>query len=156
MKRLQLVAQVFVNALARARHEVSLREGEARLAAGADLAGLAFYEVDLGERTVFVDDRFSDVCGIPPEAQHGLGVLEFWIEHLHPEDRQHVLDQRKSSCTTAGWRRSRSSIATGTRPVERGGFITWPASPGATPPDGRSRRSAFCATSPRDGNARRP
>jgi len=95
VKRLQLVAQVFANALARRRHEVSLRESEARLAAGADLAGLAFYEVNLGERTVFVDDRFRDVCGIPPEAQHGLGVLEFWIEHLHPDDRQHVLDQRQ-------------------------------------------------------------
>jgi formate hydrogenlyase transcriptional activator len=95
VKRLRLVAQVLTNALARRRHEVSLREGEARLAAGADLAGLAFYEVDLGERTVFVDDRFSDVCGIPPEAQHGLGVLEFWIEHLNPDDRQHVLDQRQ-------------------------------------------------------------
>jgi PAS domain S-box-containing protein len=95
VKRLQLVTQVFANALARRRHELSLQESEARLSAGADLAGLAFYEVDLGERTVFVDDRFADVCGIPPEAQHGLGVLEFWIEHLHPDDRQHVLDQRQ-------------------------------------------------------------
>jgi len=51
--------------------------------------------VDLGERNVFVDDRFSDVCGVPPEAQHGLGVLEFWIEHLHPGDRPHVLDERQ-------------------------------------------------------------
>ncbi len=48
LKRLQLVAQVFTNALVRRRHELSLREGEARLEAGADLAGLAFYEVDLG------------------------------------------------------------------------------------------------------------
>ena len=46
VKRLQLVAEVFTNALARTRHELSLRESEARLAAGADLAGLAFYEVD--------------------------------------------------------------------------------------------------------------
>ena len=95
VKRLQLVAQVFANALARRRHDLSLREGEARLAAGADLAGLAFYEVDLGERSAFFDDRLADICGFPPEAKQSLLGLEFWIEHLHPDDRQHVLDQRK-------------------------------------------------------------
>ena len=95
VKRLQLVAQVFTNALARRRHELSLRESEARLKEAADLAGLGFYEVDLGARAVFVDDRFADVCGIPPEASQGLGILEFWIEHLHPDDRQRVLEQRQ-------------------------------------------------------------
>ncbi len=68
---------------------------DARLAAAADLAGLGFYEVDFGERTVFVDDRFRDICGIPPEPLQGLEALEFWIEHLHPEDRQRVLDLRQ-------------------------------------------------------------
>jgi PAS domain S-box-containing protein len=95
VKRLQLVAQVFANALARRRHELSLRSSEARLAAGADLAGLAFYELDLGERSAFFDDRFTDICGFPPEAKQGLFGLQFWIEHLHPDDRQHVLDRRQ-------------------------------------------------------------
>jgi PAS domain S-box-containing protein len=95
VKRLQLVAQVFTNALARSRADQALRASEARLAAGADLAGLAFYEVDFGARTVFVDDRFSDVCGIPPESREGLKTLAFWIERLHPDDRRRVLDQRQ-------------------------------------------------------------
>ena len=95
VKRLQLVAQVFTNALARRRHDLSLRESEARLAAGADLAGLAFYEVDFGEGAVSIDDRFRDVCGVPPEREEGLQALEFWIEHLHPDDRQRVLDLRR-------------------------------------------------------------
>ena len=51
--------------------------------------------MDFGERTVFVDDRLRDVCGIPPDREQGLGALEFWIEHLHPDDRQRVLDQRQ-------------------------------------------------------------
>ncbi len=38
VKRLQLVAQVFCNALARRRHELSLRESEERLALAADSA----------------------------------------------------------------------------------------------------------------------
>ena len=95
VKRLQLVAQVFTNALSRRRHELSLRESEARLAAGTDLAGLAFYEVDFGEGVVFIDDRFRDICGVPPEREEGLQALEFWMEHLHPDDRQRVLDLRR-------------------------------------------------------------
>jgi PAS domain S-box-containing protein len=95
VKRLQLVAQVFANALARRRADQALRESEARLAAGVDLAGLAFYEVNFSERTTFVDDRFRSICGIPPEAQHGLAAVEFMIDHLHPDDRQQFLDQRQ-------------------------------------------------------------
>ena len=94
VKRLQLVAQVFTNALARNRRELSLRHSEARLAAGADLAGLAFYEVDFDGNVMYVDDRLREICGVPPELRQGLQVLEFWMEHLHPEDRQRVLDQR--------------------------------------------------------------
>jgi formate hydrogenlyase transcriptional activator len=95
VKQLQLIAQVFTNALVRRRHEVRLQESEARLTEAADLVGLGFYEVDLGARIAFVDDRFAEVCGIPPEARQGLGILEFWIEHLHPDDRQLVLDRRQ-------------------------------------------------------------
>jgi len=95
VKRLQLVAQVFTNALARRRHELSLRESEARLAAGSDLAGLAFYEVDFGAGVIFIDDRFRDVCGVPPEREDGLQALEFWMEQLHPDDRHRVLDLRR-------------------------------------------------------------
>jgi PAS domain S-box-containing protein len=94
VKRLQLLAQVFANALARKRHELSVRESETRLRAGADLAGLGFYEVDFSARTVFADDRFRDVCGIPPDSGQNLEVLEFWIEHLHPDDRERVMDLR--------------------------------------------------------------
>ena len=47
----------------RKRAEEALRASEARLAAGADLAGLAFYEVDFDRGIGYVDDRFRDVCG---------------------------------------------------------------------------------------------
>jgi PAS domain S-box-containing protein len=86
---------VSIDVTERTRGEHALRASEARLAAAADLAGLGFYEVDLAARTVFVDDRFREVCGIPPEREQGLGFLEFWIEHLHPDDRQLVLDKRQ-------------------------------------------------------------
>jgi len=95
VKRLQLVAEVFTNALARRRHELELRESEARLEAGADLAGLAFYEIDFDRRKSYVDDRFRDLCGLPPDQERGLDPLMFWIAHLHPEDRERILDTRE-------------------------------------------------------------
>ena len=41
----------------------ALLEGEARLAASAELAGLAFYEVDYAEGVAHFDDRWRDLCG---------------------------------------------------------------------------------------------
>ena len=78
----------------RRRAQEELRASEARLEAGVELAGLAFYEVDYFEGSVYVDDRFRDLCGIPPDREQGLQALEFWIEHLHPEDSPSVLDER--------------------------------------------------------------
>jgi PAS domain S-box-containing protein len=77
------------------RAEEAFRASDARLAAAADLAGLAFYEVDFDQRVAFIDDRFRDICGVPLDREEGLQPLEFWIEHLHPDDRERVMDQRR-------------------------------------------------------------
>lgn len=93
VNRLQLVAQVFTNALARRRHDKRLQDSKARLAAGAELAGLAFYEVDFGEKAIYIDERFRNLCGMPRE--QGLDALAYWIEHLHPDDSERVLEMRR-------------------------------------------------------------
>jgi len=95
VKRLQLVAQVFTNALARKQHELSLKASEARLAASADLAGLGFYELDLENRVAFVDDRLRELWGVPPDRQQGFQAVEFWLEHIHPDDFERVTEQRR-------------------------------------------------------------
>lgn len=95
VKRLQLVAQVLTNALARKRRDQHLRESEARLAAGAELAGLSFYEIDFAAEKACVDDRFRTLCGLPQEREGGLGAVDFWIEHLHPDDRERMLELRR-------------------------------------------------------------
>jgi PAS domain S-box-containing protein len=95
VKRLQLVAQVFTNALARERQEHKLLQSQDRLAASADLAGLAFYEVDFRAGVAHVDDRLRDLCGIPADRSQGLQALEFWMEHIHPDDRTRVLELRR-------------------------------------------------------------
>jgi two-component system, LuxR family, sensor kinase FixL len=68
---------------------------EARLAAGTELAGLGYYEIDYGKRTCFLDDRFRELCGVPPDLQQGLEPVQFWMEHVHPSDLQHLLDERQ-------------------------------------------------------------
>jgi len=94
VNRLQLVAQVFANALARQRHEKRLLASEAHLTASADLAGLAFYEVDFESGVAHFDDRFRDLCGVPPDSEQGLRVLKFWIEQLHADDRDRIVELR--------------------------------------------------------------
>jgi len=120
VKRLRVLAQVFADALARKRADEALRKTEphclvgvsiditerkrdedalrvsqVRLAQGADLAGLGFYEVDLAGQSVYVDDRFRALVGLPPDREAGLQPLEFWMAHLHPDDRQRVMDVRE-------------------------------------------------------------
>jgi len=95
VRRLRLVAEVFTNALARKRADEALRTSEARYAAAADLDGLGYYEVDFNGGSAFVDDRFRDLCGVPADRLQGLQPLEFWLEHLHPDDRPRVLERRR-------------------------------------------------------------
>jgi PAS domain S-box-containing protein len=95
VKRLQLVAQVFTHALARQRQEQRRLEGEARLAASAELAGLAFYEVAFDGGVVHADDRFRELCGVPADLEQGPQVLQFWIDQIHPGDREGILELRR-------------------------------------------------------------
>ena len=79
----------------RKHSEEALGASQSRLASGAELAGLAFYEVDFSAGTMYSDDRLRDLCGVPPDRVAGLGVLEFWMERLHPDDRPRVMELRR-------------------------------------------------------------
>lgn len=94
LTRLQLVSQILTHALAHHRHELRLTSSEARLEAGAELAGLAFYEVDFASGSVFVDERMRILCGIPPDREASVPLVEFWAQHLHPDDSARVLKRR--------------------------------------------------------------
>jgi PAS domain S-box-containing protein len=86
---------VSIDITERERTQEALRTSEARLASGIDLAGLGFYELDFVAGTAYIDDRFRDLCGVPPDREQGLQPLQFWIEHLHPDDRPWIMDQRE-------------------------------------------------------------
>jgi PAS domain S-box-containing protein len=93
--RLRVLGEMLAGALDWQEVSRRLRESEVRAKSGADLAGLGFYEVHFGEGVAYVDSRMRDICGMSPEQRLGLTALEFWIEHLHPDDRQRVLDMRE-------------------------------------------------------------
>lgn len=89
------VLGVSIDITDRKRSEAALLISQARLAAGIDLAALGYYEVDFGEPACFTDDRFRQICGVPAGQLPGLQALTFWMECLHPDDRQRVLDERQ-------------------------------------------------------------
>jgi len=72
----------------RKQAEEARRESDARLASAVEVAGLGFYEMGTDPRQLFVDDRLRLLLGLPPQANHR--VQEFWIEHIHPDDRERV------------------------------------------------------------------
>lgn len=72
--------------------EAELRKSQVRLTSGAELAGLGFYEAVDGWDVTYVDDRARGLFGLPPDRLQGTAVNEFWLEHIHPADRQGILD----------------------------------------------------------------
>jgi PAS domain S-box-containing protein len=82
-------------AIERERAARALHASQVRLEAGSELAGLGYFEVDYGAQTCFLDDRFREICGIPAELRQGLEPAAFWLEHVDPEDRQRIADERR-------------------------------------------------------------
>jgi two-component system, LuxR family, sensor kinase FixL len=78
------------------RAEDEFRFAQARLAEAAEQAALGFSETNLAESSCFVDRRLQEICGIPADSFSDLQNLQLWIDHLHPDDRQLVLDERQN------------------------------------------------------------
>jgi PAS domain S-box-containing protein len=80
----------------RERANEQLRANEARLAAGAELAGLAFSELDwVAGAMVYADERLRDLLGFPPEGDLGVEASAVWSGRLHPDDRAGVMEMRR-------------------------------------------------------------
>ncbi len=86
----QCLLGLSVDVTPRKADEERLRESEARLSAAVAVAGLGFYELRGGPRHGFYDDHIRSLLGIPEEQGHLL--REFWNEHLHPDDRDRILN----------------------------------------------------------------
>jgi PAS domain S-box-containing protein len=71
------------------------RANNARLLAGAELAGLGFYETDYRTGVMQGDARFHELLGIMAGPGDYMEYTRQWAERLHPEDRPAVLRLRE-------------------------------------------------------------
>jgi PAS domain S-box-containing protein len=67
VQRLQLVSQIFANALKRKRTDAYLRENEERLKLAAESAGLGMWALDVAEQRFWANDRGREIFGFGPD-----------------------------------------------------------------------------------------
>ena len=97
VKRLQLVAQVFCNALARRRHDLSLRESEERLALAADAAEAGLWTLDHDTGIFWATERARALFGYSPDEVIDMARFE---ASVHPDDWGAVREALERSART--------------------------------------------------------
>ncbi len=87
IKRLQLVAQVFTNALVRKKNEMALRESETRLSLTTEAVGAGLWIMEVDTRKVWVSPKSRELFHFSPDEEIN---YESYFRMIHPEDRDRV------------------------------------------------------------------
>jgi len=87
LKRLQLVAQVFANALERKRAEKKLRDSEARLRLAAESANAGVWTLDPESGQIWATDKTYELLGLSPSEEMN---LDRFLDTVYAEDRETV------------------------------------------------------------------
>jgi PAS domain S-box-containing protein len=87
VKRLQLLAQIFTNALARKRTDQILRESEARLSLATNAAGAGLWSMEIDTGRVWVSPKTRDLFHFAPDEDLN---YESFLKVIHPGDREQV------------------------------------------------------------------
>ena len=127
VKRLQLIAQIFANAMARKRSDEELRESRERLDLAADSAGVGLWSLDLASGVFWYTKTNREILGFSPDE---VVTLDRFLSVVHPADRDAV---RKKVSVVA---RSGEEERVDYRIVRPDGSVRWTSS------RGRARRSA--------------
>jgi PAS domain S-box-containing protein len=85
--RLELVAQIFANALARKRADMELRESEARLSLAADAAGAGLWRLDPATPCFWVTAKTRELFAFGTDE---VVTFDRFFGLVHPEDRESV------------------------------------------------------------------
>lgn len=99
VKRLQLVAQTFTNALVRKQAETALRESEARLSLATDAVGAGLWILDVENSRVWTSPRSRKLFQFPPEEEIH---YESYFRVIHPEDRDRVEREVREALRSGG------------------------------------------------------
>jgi formate hydrogenlyase transcriptional activator len=97
-KRLQLIAQVFANALDRKHADQKLRESEARLSLAAASAGAGLWTLEPETGRLWATEKALELFGLAPDEQVS---FERVISFVHPEDRD-LIRQTVTEATQSG------------------------------------------------------
>ena len=87
LKRLQLIAQVFANALQRKRAEIKLRDSEARLSLAAESANAGLWTLEAETGHIWATEKTYELLGLSPSEELN---LDKFLELVHTEDRETV------------------------------------------------------------------
>jgi len=87
VKRLQLVTQIFTNALARKRTEHELRESQTRLSMATIAAEAGLWSMDFNTGQVWATPKARELFHFDPDVALNAGSF---YEVMHPEDRERV------------------------------------------------------------------
>ncbi|MCI0653790.1 MAG: PAS domain S-box protein [Methylococcaceae bacterium] len=74
--------------------EEALRESEERLSLVIRAMHNGIWDCDLVQGAVWVDDTYNQLFGRPPAMSDS---WKWWLDHIHPEDRQRVADHIKAT-----------------------------------------------------------
>jgi formate hydrogenlyase transcriptional activator len=94
---LQLVAQVFANALDRKKKEQELRESETRLSLAAFSAGIGFWVLEGETGSMWGTEKTRELLGFPPGDRVNIDML---FNAIHPEDRKRIREIVERSLQT--------------------------------------------------------
>ena len=120
-KRLQVIAQVFANALARKQTDETLRESEMRLSLAADSANAGLWTLVPETGHIWATKKAFELFGLPWSEDF---TLEKFLDTVHPEDREAVQEVINDAM------RSGKETSTEFRIVRPDGTVRWIASRG--------------------------
>jgi len=120
-KRLQVIAQVFANALERKKADETLRESETRLSLAADSANAGLWTLVPETGHIWATKKAFELFGLPWSEDF---TLEKFLDTVHPEDREAVQDVINDAM------RSGKETSTEFRIVRPDGTVRWIASRG--------------------------
>ena len=89
VKKLQLVAEVFANALDRKNSEIELRENEERINLASSSAGAGLWILYLSTRKFWATAKALELFGLAPDY---LLTFDTLLDMVHPEDKKVVVE----------------------------------------------------------------
>ncbi len=99
VKRLQLVAQIFANALARKRSDQALRESEERMTLAAQAAEFGVWAWNIAANQVWGSERWLNLFGFVSGEK---ASFEDVLERIHRDDRERVEQEVRRAVANPG------------------------------------------------------